>query len=57
MTVLVGFIVAYLVENTVDAVIILVERTLVDAVDDVLVDITNEELEMIVSSVKERMWQ
>ena len=47
----------YLVENTVDAVITLVERTLVDAVDDVLVDMTNEELEMIVSSVKERMWQ
>ena len=49
---------AYLVEDTVDAVIILVEgTTLVDAVDDVLVDMTNEELEVTVSSVKERMWQ
>ena len=48
---------AYLVEDTVDAVIMLVEGTLVDVVDDVLVDITNKELEVIASSVKERMWQ
>ena len=46
-----------MVEDTVDAVIILGEEIPVDAVDDVLVDMTNEELEVIVSSVKERMWQ
>ena len=48
---------AYLIEDTVDAVIILGEEIPVDTVDDVLVDMTNEELEVIISSVKERMWQ